>query len=1207
MQWILRLRVFIIISLALILITTAVIFSVLRAVLPYATGYKNEIQQEISQQIGLPVEISSIDAAINWFSPRLKLIGVSVFDEKNKVPLFNFREAFVELDVVSSLLRLEIIIDDIGLVGADLSIEKLADDEWLIQGIRFTSEGSSELPDKFIYMLQNADYLLHDSNVYYQDHTGEKLNLNLLDVNIDVENNFNNHDIKFSMNLLESYGKDLAVVANLHGDLDALNGDIYIEAHELNLRQWNTKFKIADNYLLDSVTDVNLWIILEENKIKSLVSQLSMHDLSLQNKSTAKSWQTDYLETNVRYVDNNDYKSITLSDFYFGKDKLPSWGGKTTLTASEDENSFYLNADLLRIQDLPVITAVFLNNEQLAELDKVNAYQLQADVYNLDLQLPRDVSAAELSKAIKFEASVVDLSVHDTQNEITVSGFDGFVKYENQSATLEVSSSDTSFEFKNLFREVIFADTIQGLLNLQYQDSSWHLNTDRLQFKNAHINTYTRFEVELFSADDIFVNAQTDFYDAYGKYAKRYLPVGIMSPELVNWLDMAVTDGYVPDGSFVLYGRLNEFPYKHNTGVFQVLFSAQDINMRFLADWPVLNQLSATVKFENEGLFVSKAQAMSKDARLYNGRAEIPDLEMPHLTVNTDASGNNVDIQSYVWNSALDDMLGDTLRQFQLRGKSNLKLKIDVPLVDDEIDVAIDGHLDLIDSEIYYPALGYEISAINGTVDFTRDSLFSDSIDAIVEGEAVTINAFTQDDSAVGSSGREAVFHLDGMFDSDYLLQRYDWIPDYWVTGKSMWDINIELPYKPVDYLLHVKASSNLKNVSLDISDKVNKPANREVAFYLDMNVVENEGMQINSKAGYIDSAEAGKNTIFDLYASRDENTMWNFDIKSKYLTGQGAFTEGLDKDTQIKLDLANIDLHALFYTKDKRNGKPLIPADFPPLNWDAARVVWDDWIFTDARLETHWHEHGMLINKLSLNGPAMSFDARGSWLTSWRGAHETVLEGSISGNNLGETLTGLGFERSVDRSEYKANFDSKWPAEPYALSWANMKGKSSFELTDGEILEADPGAGGRLLGLLNIFKLANRLALDFDDVTREGFSFDYIKGDFEFINGDGSLKNFDVSAPAADINIFGSVGLLNRDYGLLMRVKPHTDTLTFAGGVLLGGVVIGAGLALIQKVFDLGVIGHNVYSVTGSWDDPVIEKIVERNQNTAEDDEDDF
>ena len=156
MRWILRFRIFIIICLAVMLISAAVIFSISRAILPYATGYKNEIQQEVSQQIGLPVEIESIDAAIHWFSPRLKLIGVSVYDEKNKVPLFNFKEAFVELDVIASILHLDFIVADIGLVGADISIERLSEKEWLVQGVKVTSEGSSELPEQFVYMLQNA-------------------------------------------------------------------------------------------------------------------------------------------------------------------------------------------------------------------------------------------------------------------------------------------------------------------------------------------------------------------------------------------------------------------------------------------------------------------------------------------------------------------------------------------------------------------------------------------------------------------------------------------------------------------------------------------------------------------------------------------------------------------------------------------------------------------------------------------------------------------------------------------------------------------------------------------------------------------------------------------------------------------------------------------------------------------------------------------
>ncbi len=1205
MRWLLHFRVFIIICLAVVLISAAVTFSIIRAVLPYATEYKKEIQQEVSQQIGLPVEIDSIDAAINGFSPRLKLIGVSVFDEKNKVPLFNFKEAFVELDVIASIIRREVIIDDVGLVGADISIEKLSANEWMIQGIKITSEGSSELPDQFLYMLQNADYLLHDSNIYYQDHTAEKLNLSLLDVNINVENNFNNHDIKFSINLPEAYGHDLAVVANLHGDIDALTGDIYIEAHQVKIEQWNKKFAISDEYQVNAILDIDLWVTLDKNNIQALITQLTADNFSIRNKLTDKRWKTDYLSTKIRYSNDGETGNVAVSDFYFGNQLKPAWTQPATVIASYDNENFYLSADFLRVQDVQLIAEVFLSGNQLPDLDRLKSYQIQADIYNLNLQLPKEMSKQQLMEHLDLDASVIDFSIFDSERNIKLSGLDALLHYDKKQANIDLETQDAVVEMKSLFREPLFAETLRGNLIVDYQDDKWQLSTNQLQLKNSHINTFSRLNIQLLSAENIFIDLQTDFYDAYGKYVTHYLPVGVMKPGLIDWLDMAVTDGYVSAGSFILQGNLNDFPYRQHNGVFQVFFPVQDSKMQFLKNWPLLTETSAMVKFHNQSLFVTNAKAKTQDTFLTNGYVEVINLTDPHLTVSAEAHGKNRDVQSYVWNSALDKILGNTLRLFQFAGDSSLNLKLEVPLNRKKVDVEIDGHIKFSDSEIYYPAQGYVLSEVNGVVDFTEDSISIDSMKAVMQNEIVYINAITKK----GDSGREVIFYLDGVMQADYLLQNYDWLPKDWISGESMWRVDIEIPYKPEDYLVHIKANSLLEGAVLQLSDQVIKRPDSKLRFSAEIDVLENKGLQLISKVTTVpaDGEDSKASDIFELFAVRDENNRWDFNIDSKFISGKGGFTEGLDKDTKIQLELENVDVYALFASDKDKKYKPLNPADFPPLTLKAKKVLWDDWAFTNVKVETNWHKQGMLIDTFSLTSDAMTFNARGTWLTSWRGLHETVLQGTITSSNLGSTLVGLNFPRSLDRCDFLADFDSNWPAEPYKLSWANMKGNVSFEMHDGEILDVDPGAGGRLLGLLNIFKLTNRLAFDFDDVTRRGFAFDSIKGDFEFINGDGSLKNFDVIAPAADINMFGSIGLVDQDYGLLMRVKPHTDSLTFAGGVLLGGVVVGAGLALIQKVFDLGVIGHNVYSITGSWDDPKVEKIIERNPNYDSAEEDDF
>ncbi len=1205
MQWILRFRVCIIICMAVVLISAAVVFSVLRAVLPYATGYKNEIQLEISKQLGLPVEIHSIDAAIHWFSPRLRLIDVSVYDEKNKIPLINLREAFVELDVIASILRREIIVADIGLVGADITIEKLSENEWLVQGIKFTSEGSTEVPEQFIYMLQNSDYLLHDCNIYYQDNTQGGFDLSLLDVNMEVQNNFNNHEIKFSMNLPENVGKSLSVVANLQGDIDALNGDVYFEAKQINVKRWNEKFNFIKDYHVDSVLDVNLWGEIENNDIRSLFIQLGAEKVVIKNNVTKKKWSTNYLSANARYVHDDKHWGLAVTDFYFGEKNKPVWGQPATFLASDDDDFYYLSSDYINYSDAHRVADVLLMPEQLLETDKLKAYKLGADIYNFSMQLPKEMTLEKIREDLYLEATIHNLTAYDSSNNISFSGFDFSVLYDSSTVELDLAVHDAIIDLRDMFRQPLFAETIHGKVKIENNKDGWLLTSDKIHLKNNHGDTLSRVTLKVASDEAVFIDVQTNFHDVHAKYASYYLPVGIMEPSLVDWLDMAVTDGYIPSGQFILHGHLNDFPYDKHEGVFQVLFSAQDIKMKFLEGWPVLTETSGTLKFENSSLIVSKAKGKTKGVNLFNGYAEIKNLPDPHLTIETDAHAKNEDVQSYVWNSALDEVLGNALRLFQLEGESDLNLKLEVPLNQDEVNVGINGDLKFIGTKLYYPALGYELVEVNGIIEFTENTIFADSMVALVDDKPVLLNAFTQD----GDSGREVIFHMDGVIEADYLLRRYDWVPEDWISGESNWSMDFEIPYEPVDYLVRINVASYLEDVVYSMSDKVQKAKSTKHSLLAEIDVLEDKGIRVNAKLTDEAAKKAGE-TAIDLFAARNENDLWNFDIKSKYLTGKGEFTEGLGKDTHLKLDLHEVNIHALFVSEKSDGEKPLTPDQFPALDWKAKTVIWKDWVFNNVELETDWHKHGMLINTLSLDGPAMKFNARGTWLTSWRGSHETVLQGNITSSNIGKTLTGLGYQRSIDRASYKADFSSKWPAQPYALSWSNMKGKTLFTMKNGEIVEADPGAGGRLLGLLNIFKLTNRLVFDFDDVYRDGFSFDAIHGEFDFVDGDGYLKNFNVSAPAADINMFGSIDLINNDYGLLMRVKPHTDTITLAGGALLGGVAVGVSLAIIQKVFDISIIGHNVYSITGSWDNPQIEKIVDSSDgldDTEDENADDF
>ena len=84
------------------------------------------------------------------------------------------------------------------------------------------------------------------------------------------------------------------------------------------------------------------------------------------------------------------------------------------------------------------------------------------------------------------------------------------------------------------------------------------------------------------------------------------------------------------------------------------------------------------------------------------------------------------------------------------------------------------------------------------------------------------------------------------------------------------------------------------------------------------------------------------------------------------------------------------------------------------------------------------------------------------------------------------------------------------------------------------------------------------------------------------------------IKSPAADIVVTGRTGLRARDYDQQMSVSPHAGaTLPIVGAIAAGPVGAAAGLVM-QGILNkpLGKAIAKRYSVTGSWDKPVITQL---------------
>jgi len=169
-------------------------------------------------------------------------------------------------------------------------------------------------------------------------------------------------------------------------------------------------------------------------------------------------------------------------------------------------------------------------------------------------------------------------------------------------------------------------------------------------------------------------------------------------------------------------------------------------------------------------------------------------------------------------------------------------------------------------------------------------------------------------------------------------------------------------------------------------------------------------------------------------------------------------------------------------------------------------------------------------------------------------------------------------------------------------FSFEKLNGNLSLDIRDGQLLDVSPGAG-RVFGLLSLQTLPRRLTLDFSDVFKKGFSFDRIKGSFLMEAGNAYTTNLYLDGPAARIDISGRTGFAVKDYDQLVTVTPHLTASLSLAGALVGGPVAGGVLYAIDKLFKSTIdkITEVQYTITGSWDEPKIVKLLKGEKAAVE------
>jgi uncharacterized protein (TIGR02099 family) len=259
-------------------------------------------------------------------------------------------------------------------------------------------------------------------------------------------------------------------------------------------------------------------------------------------------------------------------------------------------------------------------------------------------------------------------------------------------------------------------------------------------------------------------------------------------------------------------------------------------------------------------------------------------------------------------------------------------------------------------------------------------------------------------------------------------------------------------------------------------------------------------------------------------------------------------------------------------------------PRKLPPVRFTCRSCRYKDQALGVIEVETSPIDTGLRIDSLRVQMPHATISSNGTWVVEPTG-QRSHLDARGRTADLGAMVGAYTEDPPTSGGELEVQLNASWPGSPGAFELSRVEGVLQMRARDGRLMNIDPGAGGRLFQLLSVTSLPRRLRLDFSDLKEEGFHYKEARGTFTIADGNAFTEDFFIDSEMARIDIRGRTGLSAEDYDQTVTITPRLTSSLPLAPIWLAEKVLNA--QIFDRVF------AQPYHITGSWEDPVVEKII--------------
>lgn len=896
-------------SLAILVILLALVVSFSRMLIPLAADYKVELEQVASEQLGRSVSIGSIKAEWVGFWPSIHLNTVSIQSNDAREGWLQASDVWLSLDFLSLITSGSFDAGRVKINGLNLDVVRNNEKEYLLNGevFRLDQNNRNDQANLIDWLFSRDRLQLVDSRISYQDARYSDNRLDLAEVNFYLENKEAEHHTYGRFSIAGDQPSQLSFVLDMKGDvqrpleLDSqfyIQGDVFVSSV---MREWMKPY--ID--LKRGAFNLKLWGAGYLHNLKDLTAELQARDLqwSLPNENLKEAEsKLKELKANVFWQRQKNGWNLDIEKFQLNKDGTPWPESEIHMTYQDadsvNQSTFEGTINFLKLEDVSGLLSDNLP-AGISLAKEIRALDMRGSLRDIQFRLQQD---EQQIPEVYFSSTFEDLGFNRWDQLPGVTGLDGRLIFSREKGFLQLDSQQVVLDFGDFFKQPIPINALQGDVFWRSGDAGVELSFDRLIAISEYIQTETRGNV-LFSegSQSPFIDMVVGFSNGQVKPASRYLPQGVLSKEVAEWLETSFASGRVSTGTMIFHGRAEDFPFSDNSGTFLADLELNDVHLVYGDLWPQLTKVNADIVFSDNSLQVEVQEGESMGVKLLPSKLNIDDLRgYSVLDLELAFSGETQQLLSYLSNSPVSDDARDLLAGIKTNGTMSSKLKIAIPMSRFE-KFTMQGKTHFHEGNVVMKKWDHEFKKFKGDLNYSYNgrvfSYHSDNLQAQYLGEPANINVSTDisdEDNVATTISLQSRLGLSLLF-KDYLPDNQSLF-----KGNSDWTLALSL-HKNNKHLL---LKSDLFGEEITLPDNFSKSSQQPRQLSIRSNLNAGKDVVINLVYGDI------LNTVLQLRPQDEKASPWLFEKGTVYLGQTKQITLPAEKGLDIsgKMDRLSID-----------------------------------------------------------------------------------------------------------------------------------------------------------------------------------------------------------------------------------------------------------------------------------------------------------